>query len=212
MTYCGEEGGCICIWRSDFVLPVEINSFSAVPADGRVRLNWSTGAESNLQYFRISRCETRDGVYNQVAGGIAATNDATGANYTWTDETVVNGQTYYYKLHVVELDGSVHTYDQVVEATPRSGLNVPDAYSLNQNYPNPFNSETTFSFSLPMDEHVTLKVYDLLGREVATVIDAAMPAANHTVNWTAAGLSTGVYMYTLTAGEFSQTKKLMFLK
>jgi hypothetical protein len=212
MAYCGQNGGCICIWRSDFILPVEVNSFTAVAGDESVRLNWSTGAESNLESFRISRSETRDGNYVGVAMNIPATNNTTGDTYSWTDETVANGRTYYYKLHVVEQDGGISVYDQVAEATPRTGLSSPAEFALEQNYPNPFNSETSFSFSLPMDEHVTLTVFDLLGREVATVIDSDMPAAHHTINWSATGLSTGVYMYTLTAGEFSQTKKLLYLK
>jgi hypothetical protein len=83
---------------------------------------------------------------------------------------------------------------------------------LTQNYPNPFNSQTSFSFSLANDNRVTLKVFDLLGREVATVVDKNMTAGPHSVNWSAEGLATGVYVYTLTSGEFSDSKKLLFLK
>lgn len=91
-----------------------------------------------------------------------------------------------------------------------SGL--PSVFTLEQNYPNPFNAQTAFSFNLPAASDVSLKVYDLLGREVATVVNGAMNAGAHTVNWSAEGLATGVYMYTLTAGEFSQSKKLLYLK
>ncbi|MCB9357373.1 MAG: T9SS type A sorting domain-containing protein [Calditrichaeota bacterium] len=216
MSYCGEGPGCVCIWRSDFVLPVEIAGFSAVAGDGEVRLNWNTASESNLKNFRVTRSTQMDGVYNEVAR-TNASNTSTGSNYSFVDRTVENGTTYYYKLHVEDIEGNLSVYNidgtsVVVEATPTSGAEVVTEYALAQNYPNPFNAQTNFDFTLPMASNVTLKVYDLLGREVATVINGAMNAGSHTVNWSAEGLATGVYMYTLTAGEFSQSKKLVYLK
>jgi len=83
---------------------------------------------------------------------------------------------------------------------------------LSQNYPNPFNSETSFSYTIPEAQHVTLTVHDLLGREVATLVNGQMSAGTHTQSWSADGLAAGVYMYTLTAGEFSQTNKMLYLK
>ncbi|MCC6476557.1 T9SS type A sorting domain-containing protein [bacterium] len=215
MTYCGQDDGCICIWRSDTYLPVEISSFDAVALDGRVRLNWSTASESDLREFRITRSTTRDGVYEELYD-VNASNQAAGNNYSWTDTHVQNGTTYYYKLHVEDVEGHLSVYNisgqtVVAEATPTAGI-VPSEFSLAQNYPNPFNSQTTFSFTLPEAGDVSLKVYDMLGREVATVAEGAMSSGVHTMNWSADGLATGVYMYTLKSGEFSQSKKLMYLK
>ena len=91
-------------------------------------------------------------------------------------------------------------------------MEIAGDFKLEQNYPNPFNSETSFSFTLPEAGHASLKVFDLLGREVATVMDNNMSVGAHSVNWSANGLASGVYMYTLTSGTYSETKKLLFLK
>lgn len=216
MSYCGYDPGCICIWRSDFILPVEINGFSAVAGDRQVRLNWSTSSESELKNFRVTRSTDRDGVYAEISR-TNATNSAAGFSYNFVDNQVQNGTTYYYKLHVEDLSGNISVYNidgqsVVVEATPTAGAEIATEYALAQNYPNPFNSQTNFNFTLPIASDVTLKVYDMLGREVATLAKGAMEAGSHTVNWSAEGLATGVYMYTLTAGEFSQSKKLVYLK
>ncbi|RJP64836.1 MAG: T9SS C-terminal target domain-containing protein [Ignavibacteriales bacterium] len=96
---------------------------------------------------------------------------------------------------------------------------VPDKYYLSQNYPNPFNPTTTISYSIPVEtlratslRQVTLKVYDVLGREVATLVNEAKPVGNYQVNFNAANLTSGIYLYKLKAGEVSQTKKLTLIK
>ncbi len=89
---------------------------------------------------------------------------------------------------------------------------LPSAYSLQQNYPNPFNPSTSFEFSIPRDEFVSLKIYNLLGKEVATVVQETLPAGRHRVAWESAGLPSGIYFYRLQAGAFSQTRKLTLLR
>ncbi|MBI5060349.1 T9SS type A sorting domain-containing protein [candidate division KSB1 bacterium] len=216
MTYCGEGPGCVCIWRSDFVLPVEMAGFDAVAGDRSVTLNWATGSEINTNQFVISRSTSSapEAVFEEVYRGEAAGNSTTARNYNWTDNNVVNGVTYYYKLNWVDANGN-HVYHEggvavVKSATPQSGL--VGSYALAQNFPNPFNSQTSFSFSILNTERVSLKVFDLLGREVATVLDRNMDAGVHTINWSAEGLATGLYMYTLNAGTFSDTKKFVYMK
>ena len=81
-----------------------------------------------------------------------------------------------------------------------------------QNYPNPFNPSTTISLSLPSTSFVTVKVFDVMGREVATIVDEELPAGNHSKQWVAEGLSSGVYFYRLQAGKYCETKKLTLLK
>ena len=86
-------------------------------------------------------------------------------------------------------------------------------YKLLQNYPNPFNPSTTINFSIPVSSKVSLKVYDPAGREVSTLVNEFKSAGNYSVNFTAgSGLNSGVYFYTMTAGEFTVTKKLILLK
>lgn len=89
---------------------------------------------------------------------------------------------------------------------------VPASFSLLQNYPNPFNPSTNISFSLLSRSLVTLKVFDLLGREVATIISDELPTGNYTRQWNAANIPSGVYFYRLQAGSFIETKKLVLLR
>lgn len=89
---------------------------------------------------------------------------------------------------------------------------VPDAFALSQNYPNPFNPSTEITFVLPAEQHASLVVYDLLGREVATLANEILGAGSHTVTWKAEGLPTGTYIYRLTSGSFTQARTMMLAK
>jgi len=89
---------------------------------------------------------------------------------------------------------------------------LPKEFALEQNYPNPFNPSTSIEFSLPNDVHVSLKVYDLLGQEVATLVNGLQTAGAHSVQWNASALPTGFYFYKIEAGKFTQTRKLMLMK
>jgi hypothetical protein len=85
-------------------------------------------------------------------------------------------------------------------------------FVLLQNYPNPFNPTTTISFSLPSRSFVSLKVFDILGREVATIVSEEMSAGSYSRQWNAAQMSSGIYFYRLQAGTYIEMKKLVFLK
>ena len=89
---------------------------------------------------------------------------------------------------------------------------IPVNFNLYQNYPNPFNPSTTIQFSLPKSGDVTLKIYDILGREVATLLNEEKMAGSYQVTFNASGLSTGIYFYRIQAGSFVETKKMIFLK
>ena len=91
-------------------------------------------------------------------------------------------------------------------------MRIPSQFVLNQNYPNPFNPTTTISFSIPTSEFVTLKVFDVLGSEVATLVNEEKPSGSYEVEYKAANLSSGMYLYTLKVGKFSETKKLILMK
>jgi len=83
---------------------------------------------------------------------------------------------------------------------------------LQQNYPNPFNPSTVIGYQLPTDTHVTLNIFDALGREVCTLVNERQSAGNHYVRLNAANLPNGVYFYRLQAGTFTQVKKMILLK
>ncbi len=97
-----------------------------------------------------------------------------------------------------------------VKQEPDKGL--PTEYRLEQNYPNPFNPATTIAFSLPSKQSATLKVYDVLGREVAVLINESKEPGKYIVSFDASGLPSGTYFYRLQAGSFVATKKLMLLR
>jgi len=88
----------------------------------------------------------------------------------------------------------------------------PAKYVLSQNYPNPFNTETKITYSLPVEEFVMIKVYDLLGREVATLVNKKETAGTHEYNLNASGFSSGTYIYKMQAGNFNATRKFILLK
>jgi len=99
-----------------------------------------------------------------------------------------------------------------LSATAEQTPELPCEFTLSQNYPNPFNPTTTIKYDLPIDAHVTLKLYDVLGREVLTLVNEQAKAGYHSTTLDASRLSSGVYFYRIQAGQFSQTKKLILVR
>lgn len=136
---------------------------------------------------------------------------------------------FTYKVDPVWRDSSMHTVafiqndnnkevlntgsgDHSVTGISNNNTGVPSGYRLGQNYPNPFNPVTIISFGLPVSSHVKIAVYDMLGREVSLLANSKFEAGNYTIDYNASGLPSGVYFYSLIAGEFSETKKMMIIK
>ncbi|MBI1934017.1 MAG: T9SS type A sorting domain-containing protein [Ignavibacteriales bacterium] len=103
-----------------------------------------------------------------------------------------------------------NTLNGIVGVEKVEGL--PAKFSLEQNYPNPFNPTTEINFSIPKSGNVTLKIFDAVGQEVATLINEFKPAANYKINFNASNLTTGVYFYRLEANNLLQTKKMLLIK
>ena len=95
---------------------------------------------------------------------------------------------------------------------PIENMGIPDAYRLNQNYPNPFNPSTRITYAIPENANVTLKVFNMLGQEVMTLVKENQQRGNHAALFEANTLATGVYFYRLEAGKFVETKKMLLLK
>ena len=93
-----------------------------------------------------------------------------------------------------------------------SNRDVPKDFALEQNYPNPFNPSTRIKFQVPSSGFMSLRMYDVLGREVATLVNEELKAGSHEATFDATGLASGVYYYQLRAGEFTQTKRLLLLR
>jgi hypothetical protein len=110
------------------------------------------------------------------------------------------------------IDDTLYVSAEVTGVREGRERGVPSAYVLHQNYPNPFNPITTISFELPRPAHLTLKIYDLFGREVATLVDGLQEAGFKSVEWNAAGAASGVYFYRLQAGDVILTRKLILMR
>ena len=113
--------------------------------------------------------------------------------------------------------GAANVNCPVVENEPSSSVepytgSFPNDYELNQNFPNPFNPSTTIRFSVVNNEHVTLKVYNSIGQQVAELVNQELPAGSYIVDWNAEDVSSGIYLYTLNTNNFSSTKKMILLK
>jgi len=113
------------------------------------------------------------------------------------------------------LDGrSITTFVSLKTSTGvrSSDFPIPPSYGLEQNYPNPFNANTVISFHIPLKSYVFLKVYDMMGREVTTLVHEELSAGNHSRQWNASDISSGVYFYRLQCGSFVEIKKLILLR
>lgn len=106
----------------------------------------------------------------------------------------------------------VHVREATVETSSETSWNMPERFELSQNYPNPFNPSTSIRYDLPQSAHVTVKVYDVSGRLMATIVDEQRQAGRHTARFDASDLASGLYLYRMRAGEFVQTRKLMLIK
>ena len=184
---------------------VDLASFEAVPNDGMITLNWRTMSEIQNASWIIER----DG--EQIATLEGQGDKETATDYTYVDRDVVNGVTYSYSLKAVNYEGNEDVYGPVT-ATPVAAGVLPSEFALSQNYPNPFNASTVIRYSLASDEHVTLKVYNVYGQEVANLVNADQKAGQYTVQWNGKNASSGVYFYTLNAGDFNETKKMVYTK
>ncbi|MGE5795527.1 MAG: T9SS type A sorting domain-containing protein, partial [Ignavibacteria bacterium] len=91
-------------------------------------------------------------------------------------------------------------------------LGIPSEFKLSQNYPNPFNPSTKIRYEIPMESKVLIKIYDVLGREVSTLINEFQKAGRYQVEWNAGNLASGVYFYSIKAGDFTAVKKLVLVK
>ncbi len=192
-----------------FVIPVELTSFAAVTDNRNVTLNWSTATELNNSGFQIERSS---GSEFQSVGFIAGHGTTTEIqNYSFVDQNVVAGK-YSYRLKQIDFNGAFE-YSDVVEVEV---LGVKE-FTLGQNYPNPFNPSTTINFSLAVDSKVSLRIFDVLGQEVATLVNGQLAAGSQRVSFDASSLNSGVYFYRIDADgidgqKFSSTRKMILTK
>jgi hypothetical protein len=193
------------------VVPVQLVSFTAAIVSNSVVLNWRTMSETENYGFFIQSKSSADGAYADVPGSFVAGHGTSVEphNYSWT---VPSGDGQWFRLKQVDLDGAIHYSDQVNVTLSGVAENVPVTFGLDQNYPNPFNPTTNIGYRVEGSGSVRLAVYDMLGREVAVLVDEAKAAGRYTIEFNAKSLASGVYTYRLQAGQQVESKRLVVVK
>jgi len=196
------------------VVPVELSSFTATALNNSVELKWVTSSELNNSGFEIQRKTLGDNSQWTKIGfvqGSGSTNEP--VTYSFTDKNPERGINLY-RLKQIDFDGSYKIFNSVAV-----NFNLPVKFALEQNYPNPFNPSTRIQYAvgnLPDGKSgsqlVQLKVYDVLGNEVATLVNEEKQPGVYEVEFNASGLSSGMYFYKLQFGSQTITKKMLLAK
>ena len=188
----------------DTQLPVELTSFEALVSGEDIHLRWTTASELNNAGFSVE-LQTRDREFEQVlyVEGSGTSNEA--QSYETTLQDLAPG-TYSLRLKQIDFDGSFE-YSEIIEIT----IGAPEYY-LAQSYPNPFNPQALIPYTLPVTSHVRLEVFDLLGRSVRVLVDEEQSAGSYSARFDALDLSNGTYVYRLTAGGFSESRRMVLVK
>ncbi len=186
-------------------VPVELSSFSASINNGVVNLVWKSATETNNSGFEIER--KAEGSWIKI-GFVKGHGTTTNPNqYSFIDNLKNVEGNFSYRLKQVDFNGTF-SYSNIVMIQNIA----PAAFALNQNYPNPFNPTTVIKYSIAEESFVTLKVYNTLGKEVASLVNENMSGGSHNVEFNAANLASGIYMYTIQAGNNLLTKKMLLMK
>lgn len=186
-------------------LPVELTGFSASVKDNNIMLSWTTATEQNNKGFEIER--SIDNKTFSSVGFVPGSGTTTiNRKYSYIDPVSASGN-YYYRLKQIDMDGSF-TYSPVINIA----VELPDNYSLSQNYPNPFNPYTSIQYKIPEAGLVTLKVFDILGNEIKTLVNENQESGVYTVVLDLSSFSSGTYIYELKVNSFAQRSKMTLMK
>ncbi|MCZ2270255.1 MAG: T9SS type A sorting domain-containing protein [Ignavibacteriales bacterium] len=191
-------------------VPVELVSFSAEVNGNNVLLSWVTATEINNQGFEIKKqvmsSENGIGRWERIGFVEGSGTTTETKTYSFIDENVIDG-IFLYRLKQTNFDGTFE-YSNTIEVE----ISIPTRFSLNQNFPNPFNPVTSIQYAIANKQFVTLKVYDILGKEITTLVNENKEAGNYSVDFNAAELPSGVYIYQLTTPGFIQARKMILAK
>ena len=184
--------------------PTELNAFCA---DGIVSLSWKDNSNNENGYI-IER-KVNNGIMDFL-------NKVEESNVEiYLDSNAAIGNTCYYCIKAYNaITSSDHSNEVSVTIVGVMEIisEMPKSFSLNQNYPNPFNPSTTLKYEIPKESYANLKVYDILGREVITLVKEQQKTGYYEVDWNAANNSSGIYFYKIMAGDFVDVKKMILMK
>ncbi|MCH7955814.1 MAG: T9SS type A sorting domain-containing protein [Candidatus Marinimicrobia bacterium] len=193
-------------YPTDALTPLE---FSAIHVDNGLLLKWNSNVGGNLDFFALYRSTQIDFDPDTMATYTFATTDS-----FFLDSTIIGEETYY-RISSFDESGNESPFSKIVSnlvvSIAEKGT-LPLSYTLYQNYPNPFNPVTSINYILPKESMTTLTIYNLLGQEVAKLVNRVQSAGIYSIKWNASNVSTGVYFYKLQSGDFVQTRKMVLLK
>jgi hypothetical protein len=195
---------------------VVLAGFHAAAGQDHILLSWVTVSETDCQGWEIHRSSPEADEYVKMAVLPGQGSSEYEHRYQWVDDQVVAGLTYSYKLKQIDFDGSVWWSDPASVTFAGSGT-VPECYALRQNYPNPFNANTNISYHIQEYGLVTLRIFNIRGQEVRTLVAAEQNAGWHEVRWDGRDngrhqVASGLYLCCLEAGGFSRTIKMVLMR
>lgn len=210
---------------SSGALPVELNSFTASYTAKGIILNWQTATEVNNFGFEVQRSESDENQRNWIPLSFVQGHGTTSSpkDYFYTDSELPSANKIYYRLKQIDNDGT-YAYSKELEVDISSITDIKDEnlkydFVLEQNHPNPFNPSTIISYSVPSSSQVSLKVFNVLGKEVASLVDEIQSAGNYEAIFDASYLNSGVYFYRIKVVSIERkneqiysTKKMMLIK
>jgi hypothetical protein len=193
-------------------LPVELSLFTGVLNGDHIDLYWKTEIEVNNYGFNIERYSSSLGTIWETIGFVEGHGNSNSPKfYTFADFDIHNSETYNYRLKQIDNDGT-YEYSRAVTVE----VDVPNNFYISQNYPNPFNPETRIDFSVPENQMVSLKVYNVLGELVAELVNEIKEAGSYSVTFNASSavgeLPSGIYIYRLETSSFVANKKMTLIK
>jgi len=194
----------------DVPVDVQLAVFTGKTIVGSIQLDWETVSENGNAGFNIYRSLSPDYGFEKINSKLIPSSGD--MKYTFEDRNVEPGKTYYYKLESVNILGITEQYE-VLQVTAM----LPKEFVLHQNYPNPFNPYTKIEYQLPKITKVTLKIFNILGQEIKTLVNQEQEPGNYQIMWDGTNnlgikVSSGIYLYLFKGDGFVQTKKMILLK
>lgn len=204
------------IGDADHPLPIQLASFTGIAqTSGDILLTWTTVSEVNNFGFFVERKRPAEQEYTSIEGGFVPGNGTTNIPQTYTFTDVQPGAgTWMYRLRQMDLDGS-STYSEPVTVNVTTSVHEslePVTFGLDQNYPNPFNPSTNIAYRVAAHGKVKLQVYDMLGHEIATLVDEIKEPGSYVTSWNAGLMSSGMYFYRIETPTNTAVKRMTLLK
>ncbi len=193
----------------DQSLPVELICFKATLKNRTVYLSWKTESEVQNLGFDIERISSNT-EWTKIGYNKGSGNSSTSTSYNFIDSNIVGLKNIKYRLKQIDFDGS-YEYSQEIEVNS-DDVPILEEFLLHNNYPNPFNPSTTISYQIQNEAITTLKIFDISGREISTLVNKNQKPGIYKVNFNGNGLASGVYFCQITSGSDIQMIKMLLMK